>query len=87
MEFSFWNSRRGVAEGSAAIFYHLVGGRDAIFLALRFSASRASGSFLASGAVDSFIAGYIFPRIALLFGVRFSPKVYPFDIVTTWTGG
>ena len=75
MEFSSWNSRRGVAGGSGSIFYHLVGGRDAIFLALRFSAG------------DTYIAGFICPCIALLSGVRFTPKLYLFDIVTTWTGG
>ena len=33
------------------------------------------------------IAGYIFSCIALLFCVRFTPKFYSFDIVTTWTEG
>ena len=33
------------------------------------------------------IAGYIFSFIALLSGVRFTPKLYPNDIVTTWTAG
>jgi hypothetical protein len=58
---------KGVAGGSAAIFYHLVGEEDAIFF--------------------RYIAGYIFSRIALLSCVRFTPKLYPFDIVTTWTAG
>ena len=32
MEFSTQDLRRGMAGESVAIFYHLVGGRDAIFL-------------------------------------------------------
>ena len=39
------------------------------------------------GAIFSSIAGYIFPCIALLSCVRFSPKFCQFDIVTTWTEG
>jgi len=57
VEFSFWNSRRGVAEGSAAIFYHLVGGRDAIFFSLavlckpseRFVLGERGGRFIHCG--------------------------------------
>ena len=33
------------------------------------------------------IAGFIFPCIASLPCVRFSPKFCQFDIVTTWTEG
>lgn len=40
-----------------------------------------------AGGRGSYIAGFIFPCIALLFRVRFSPKFCQFDIVTTWTEG
>jgi hypothetical protein len=66
-----------MAGESVAIFYHLVGGRDAIFFRL----------LRLAGGRGSYIAGFIFPCIALLFRVRFSPKFCQFDIVTTWTEG
>jgi hypothetical protein len=46
VEFSTQDFRRGVAGGSAAIFYHLVGGRDAIFLAFAVLCGRSGRGFL-----------------------------------------
>jgi len=62
VEFSFWNSRRGVAGGSDAIFYHLVGGRDAIFFSptiyfLRFVLCKLSGRFVLCKLSERFVLG------------------------------
>jgi len=72
--------------------FGVVGGRGVLLLEFEKGYSRRKRRdfyYLVGGRSAIFlrIAGFICPCIALLSGVRFTPKLYPFDIVTTWTGG
>ena len=78
--------------GSPLMRFGVVGGRGVLLLEFEKGCGRRKRIdfyYLVGGrdAIFLRIAGFIYPYIALLSGVRFTPKLYPFDIVTTWTEG